>query len=51
MKYEIRGAESSGIPVDNVVKIDDDGSETFIPVDERNSDYQTYLAWLEQNSV
>lgn len=51
MRYEIREAESSGIPVTNVVKIDDDGLETFIPVDEYNADYIQYLAWVDQNSL
>lgn len=51
MLYEIREVQSSGLTIVNVVKIDSGGKETFIPVDELNSDYQAYLAWLEQNSV
>ena len=30
-----------------VVKSNQDGSETFIPLCEANSDYQRYLRWLE----
>jgi hypothetical protein len=30
-----------------IVKSNDDGSETWIPADESNSDYQRYLRWLE----
>lgn len=27
-----------------------DGSFLFIPIDEANSDYQTYLAWLQDQA-
>lgn len=41
--FELRKTESySGITVD-IVKIDDDGKEWLIPMDEGNSDYQQYL--------
>lgn len=51
MRYEIREAESTGIVSVNIVKIDDDGTEVFIPVNDSNSDYQTYLQWTEENST
>lgn len=30
-----------------IKRINADGSESFIPTDESNSDYQRYLRWLE----
>lgn len=30
-----------------IKRIDDDGTEWFIPLDPANSDYQLYLRWLE----
>jgi len=29
----------------------DDGSILFIPIDEANSDYQTYLKWVTESST
>lgn len=39
IKYEIR----AGISGDILVKIDKDGTESFVPQDPTNSDYQRYL--------
>ncbi len=30
-----------------IVRINEDGSESWIPTDPSNSDYQRYLCWLE----
>ena len=30
-----------------IVRNNEDGSQTYIPMDEANSDYQAYLRWLE----
>jgi hypothetical protein len=32
-----------------IKKINEDGSISFIPIDEANSDYQAYLKYLEDN--
>lgn len=48
--YEIRESESSGLPITNVVRVDSDATEVFIPVDESNSDYQAYLAWVAEGN-
>ena len=47
MGYKI--LEADNIVGERIVRIDEDGSEWFIPKDEANSDYQTYLAWVEEN--
>ena len=43
MKYETRKNEL----FECLVRIDNDGTEWFIPSNEDNSDYQRYLRWLE----
>ena len=45
MEYKIIGADIASTS-ERIVRIDDDGSEWFIPADESNSDYQAYLAYL-----
>jgi hypothetical protein len=32
----------------SIKRINDDGSESWIPFDEANADYQAYLAWLAE---
>ena len=33
-----------------ILKIDENGLESHIPLDPANSDYQSYLKWLEENN-
>jgi hypothetical protein len=35
-------------PSDNIIQRDEDGA--FIPFDEANTDYQAYLAWLDEGN-
>ena len=45
MKYE---KVTIGLKNDEVIKrTNDDGTESWIPMAEDNSDYQAYLRWLE----
>ena len=46
MEYKI--LEADNIAGERIIRIDEDGSEWFIPQDEANSDYQAYLASLEE---
>lgn len=46
MKYKVLQADL--ISSERIVRIDEDGSEWFIPHDPANSDYQQYLAWLAE---
>lgn len=49
MKYEVLNRETplGDIHV-NIQRTDDDGTVWVIPVDESNSDYQAYLAWVAE---
>ena len=42
-KYEVLTDDNGSI----VVRNNDDGSKSYIPEVEENSDYQRYLRWLE----
>lgn len=48
MEYKIIEADIASTS-ECIVRIDDDGSEWFIPADESNSDYQAYLTWVEES--
>jgi len=44
MQYEI--VETNGFP-DVLKRTSEEGQVSWIPINEANSDYQRYLAWLE----
>jgi len=44
--YEVTGTE----PNIMIVRTNEDGSKSFIPADPANSDYQAYLASLEEEA-
>jgi hypothetical protein len=44
VKYEVI---KNSLDLDNIKRTDADGTVWLIPIDPANSDYQRYLAWLE----
>lgn len=48
MNYEI--VNNNIINITSIKKINEDGSVWWIPIDENNSDYQEYLAWVKESS-
>ena len=46
MKYQEAKSDSTGEVV-SILRFNDDGSISSIPLDPANSDYQRYLRWLE----
>jgi hypothetical protein len=37
--------------VESISRTNDDGSQTSIPLNPDNTDYQTYLKWLEEGNT
>lgn len=48
--YEIITGEIAGEIFETICRKNDDGTESTIPKDEANADYQAYLKWLEENN-
>ena len=48
MNYEIAISEIDNSEI--IKRINEDGSESWIPKDLANSDYQEYLKWVEENN-
>ena len=47
MMYQLRNSLAGSI----VSRTDYDGSVWYIPIDESNTDYQRYLAWLAEGNT
>jgi hypothetical protein len=41
---------SNPLGITYILKIDENGLESHIPLDPANSDYQAYLKWAEENN-
>jgi hypothetical protein len=49
MKYTYELIEDTNINSQSIKRVDEEGNESFIPIDPANSDYQAYLKYLEEN--
>jgi hypothetical protein len=48
-RYEINISEFDNSEI--IKRINDDGSESWIPKNTANSDYQQYLKWVEEQNA
>ena len=52
MNYQyIKDSATGAIRMDYIKKIDDSEDLIFVPTEPENTDYQAYLAWLEQGNT
>ena len=52
MKYKYLTDRFTGQnDTDYISRINDDGTTTFIPCDEENSDYKSYKLWLSEGNT
>jgi len=51
MAYYVSQTIENEITLTVIVKDDGDGNVSYIPEDPTNTDYQQYLAWLEEGNV
>ena len=51
MKYVIRNAEPPALKNAFIMRYDENGLISSIPIREENADYQAYLAWVEDGNV
>ena len=50
INYKLTNDPIKGV-LDGIKKIDEDGSISFIPLSEDNTDYQEYLEWAKTNTA
>jgi hypothetical protein len=50
IKFELRKVEIVSTAIEQIVMIEDSGTEWMVPTDPANSDYQAYLAWVAEGN-
>jgi secreted PhoX family phosphatase len=50
INYQYVNEDLSTMIVEHVDRFNEDGSVSWIPINPSNSDYQSYLAWLEEHN-
>ncbi len=50
INYQYVNEDPSTMTVEHVDRFNEDGSVSWIPINPSNSDYQSYLAWLEEQN-
>ena len=50
MRFELKEVEFMSNTVEQIVMIEEDGKEWLIPTEPANSNYQAYLAWVEEDN-
>jgi hypothetical protein len=49
--YEYINEDIENMILEHINRNNEDGSVSWIPIEPKNSDYQEYLKWVEENNV
>jgi secreted PhoX family phosphatase len=50
INYEYVNKDLLTMTLEHVDRFNENGTVSWIPIDESNSDYQEYLKWVEENN-
>lgn len=51
ISYEYINEDLENMILEHVNRTNEDGSISWIPIEPKNSEYQEYLKWAEENNV
>jgi hypothetical protein len=49
--YEHINEDIENMIIEHISRTNEDGSVSWIPIEPKNSEYQEYLRWAEENNV